>query len=117
MIEAKQSVPRRRLARVRRVLASIGRALLADLCVGGLWTGGMMIDESMLRAFNEWTRQRRTDSPEPGTSAWLLPAPPAPSPERLIPEVPLSPSERVLWSDLLAADSQERSRRWLRLPR
>ena len=98
---------------MRRVLAVIGRALLRDLGVAAMWTGGIMEDVSMLWAINEWTRQ----PPETEADAWALSEPPAPSPERLVPDVPLSRNERVLWSDLLAEDGRESSARRLQPPR
>jgi hypothetical protein len=112
--EAEQPVPWWRLARVRRVLACIGQALVVDMSVTGLWSAGMMIDATTFRAVNEWAKQSWRGLPDPGADDRLLPAPPAPSPERLIPEVPLSPGERVLWSDLLGARPPERAGRRLR---
>lgn len=113
MTEAERAVPRR-LIRVRRMFAGAGRVLVANMCMAGLWTGNVMFDASMFKALNDWARQGRRESrdwPDPEADRGLLPAPPAPAPERLIPEVPLSPRERELWADLLGAGREARSGR------
>lgn len=105
MARAQRTVLRRWLAWLRRRLAGVGRALMADMCVLGVWTGSMVFDAYLFKALTGWACEQGTrqspDCPDPEAGLGLPPAVSAPPLERLIPEIPLSPRERELWADLL----------------
>jgi hypothetical protein len=75
------------------------------MCMLGITTGCFLFDAQLARDMYSWAQRWPVGSPErrrqqPGQGPVPTPREPI---ERLIPDVPLSEQERVLWADLLGA--------------